>query len=1210
MRQAAIPLMQNDKVILHEAQERRGRIVQNLIDLLLTLPQVRELAQAVARGDTPAQLTGLGPVHRAQIAAAVRQAAQRPLLMLCADERDADRLAADLRLLTGKTVTVLPRREWQLRPSAASRDWEHRRLQALYDMADAEIVVATADAMTQRSIPPEVLAQNTFALTADGRYDTADLTRRLIAAGYARADQVEGPGQFALRGGILDVFSPGMDQPVRCEFFDDEVDSLGWFDVSTQRRVVNSRSARIRPAGEVLPHRSGGTAAEAAARLESAAARTKGESGRRLRVTVNADAEQLRQGLTPAGADRYMAAVYPEMTTAFDYLRPDTLICVSDSARVGEALKASAWQLKEDLSAAMEAGHLCGAFADLALGEGDLQRKLSAFPLCQLESLPTSRCLLPPKSLWQISAKQLSSYGGSLDAAATDMIHYLTAGYRVLVLCGGEVRARNLQNLLTERKIPSALDFSDTQAPERGAVLIGVGALSAGSEYPELKLAVLTEGQLTAPVSGRARKVRPPRSDSRQRIQSYTDLTPGDLVVHVHHGIGRFAGIIRMPVDGVEKDYVKINYAGADCLYVPCTSLDLVSKYIGSGGEDAEKPVKLNKLGGAEWAKTTGRAKAAARDLAKGLIQLYAQRQRLGGYAFSPDSPWQREFEDAFEYEETDDQLIAAAEIKADMERPVPMDRLLCGDVGYGKTEVALRAVMKCIMDGKQAAILVPTTVLAQQHYATAVNRFRSFPVTIEVLSRFRSPKQLKETLERTRQGRVDLLIGTHKLLQKGVEFKDLGLLIIDEEQRFGVAAKERLRERSRQVDTLTLSATPIPRTLNMALSGIRDMSSIEQPPRDRQSVQTYVLEHDWSIVTEAIRRELDRGGQVYYLHNRVENIDATAARLRQMLGEDVTVAIAHGKMAEAELSRTMQQMSEGDIQVLVCTTIIETGIDIPNVNTLIIEDADRLGLSQLHQIRGRIGRSPRRAYAYLTYRTGKVLTEVAAKRLSAIREYVEFGSGFKIAMRDLEIRGAGNLLGPEQSGYMMSVGYDMYLKLLNDAVLEQQGLGHRKRLECSADLTVAAHIPERYVPSAQQRMDLYRRIAAIASPEDADDLTDELTDRYGDVPGPVKALLDVALLRAAAVNVSVTDVTQKGRQLLFSFADTLDVNALMSLCTQPRYRSRLLLSAAERPRLTLYLKDGEDALAAAGQLVEQLRLQQDNQTPPESSSGEKKGTA
>ena len=718
-----------------------------------------------------------------------------------------------------------------------------------------------------------------------------------------------------------------------------------------------------------------------------------------------------------------------------------------------------------------------------------------------------------------------------------------------------------------------------------------MGALSAGSEWPALKLAVLTEGQLTRALSGKAKKPRQPKSDSRQRLLSYADLEVGDLVVHIHHGIGRFAGMIRLPVDGVEKDYIKIQYAGSDCLYVPATSLDLVSKYIG-GGDDTEK-VKLNKLSGDQWTKTTRRAKAAAKDLADGLIKLYAQRQRLGGHAFSPDTPWQQEFEEAFDYTETDDQLTAIREIKADMEKPVPMDRLLCGDVGYGKTEVALRAAMKCILDGKQVALLVPTTVLAQQHYATAAARFRAFPVTVEVLSRFRTPRQVKDVLERVKDGRVDLLIGTHKLLGKGVQFKDLGLLIIDEEQRFGVTHKERLRQVARQVDTLTLSATPIPRTLNMAMSGIRDMSTIEQPPQDRQSVQTYVLEHDWGLLADAIRRELGRGGQVYYLHNRVDSIDATAARLRDLLGEDVAIETAHGKMAEGQLSDVMARMSEGEIDVLVCTTIIETGIDIPNVNTLIIEDADNMGLSQLHQLRGRIGRSPRRAYAYLTYRAGKVLTEVAAKRLTAIREYVEFGSGFKIAMRDLEIRGAGNLLGPEQSGYMMSVGYDMYLKLLNDAVLEQQGRGAEVRAECSADLTVPAYIPEGYVPAAEQRMDLYRRIAALRTPADEADLTDELLDRYGDVPKPVTALLHVAMLRAAAMETGITDITQKGRQLLFSFDTRIDPAALLAVCTMAGYRNRLQLSAGTEPRLTLFLQPNEDALDAAGGLVEKLRLQQ-----------------
>ena len=949
---------------------------------------------------------------------------------------------------------------------------------------------------------------------------------------------MEGAGQFALRGGILDVFSPGEERPLRCEFFDDELDSLGEFETATQRRVLNRRQVCILPASELLPFAEETTAADAAGRMEDAARRLKKEHAA-IRQRLLDDAELLRQGIAPPGADRYMAAVCPDKTTAFDYLAQDTILCAGEAGRVQETLRAFLFQTRQDVTAAVEAGLMAGAFGDLTLTEPELETVLSRFALCQLESLPTSRYLLPPRLLLDVSAKQLSGYGGSLDAATTDITHYLTAGFGVLVLCGGAVRCRNMQEFLQRRHIPAALALEGDTVPAPGQTLVSVGALSAGSEWPALKLAVLTEG----------------------------------------------------PVDGVEKDYIKIQYAGSDCLYVPATSLDLVSKYIG-GGDDTEK-VKLNKLSGDQWTKTTRKAKAAAKDLADGLIKLYAQRQRLGGHAFSPDTPWQQEFEEAFDYTETDDQLTAIREIKADMEKPVPMDRLLCGDVGYGKTEVALRAAMKCILDGKQVALLVPTTVLAQQHYATAAARFRAFPVTVEVLSRFRTPKQVKDVLERVKDGRVDLLIGTHKLLGKGVQFKDLGLLIIDEEQRFGVTHKERLRQVARQVDTLTLSATPIPRTLNMAMSGIRDMSTIEQPPQDRQSVQTYVLEHDWGLLADAIRRELGRGGQVYYLHNRVDSIDATAARLRDLLGEDVAIETAHGKMAEGQLSDVMARMAEGEIDVLVCTTIIETGIDIPNVNTLIIEDADNMGLSQLHQLRGRIGRSPRRAYAYLTYRAGKVLTEVAAKRLTAIREYVEFGSGFKIAMRDLEIRGAGNLLGPEQSGYMMSVGYDMYLKLLNDAVLEQQGKTAPTRVECSADITVAAYIPESYVPAARQRMDLYRRIAALRTPEDESELTDELLDRYGDVPPPVTALLRVALLRAAAMDCGVTDITQKGRQLVFSFDDRVDPAALLAVCTMAAYRSRAQLSAGAAPRLTLYMQPGEEPLAAAGAVVEALRLHQ-----------------
>ena len=1156
---------------------------------LQTLPEVAELVSRVENGGCPAVLTGTQPVQRACVGAAVAAGAGRPMVFLCADEREARQLAGDLQSLTGETPVTLLAREWQFRPNAvSSREWERSRLAALHQMAasNAPVVVATVDALLARTMPPHRLAELSMTLETGGRADLKELCDRLLQAGYSRCDQVEGVGQFALRGGILDVFSPLMEQPVRCEFFDDEIDSLGLFDPGTQRRTENVSSALLLPAAEVLPGLAPGGTAHLADELEKLAVKYAKKEGRDALVqTLRGDAERFRNGAEVGGLDRYLNLIYPDAAGGADYLPPDAVVFLCEGGRIEQRVKTVLLQLHQDTEALMEAGLMVGDAAEVCLSGEALFARLADFPVVMLDALPTSRHPLKPRGLLAINARQLSSYGGSLETAVTDLEHYRNTGSAVLVLCDGEVRAKNLLRLLEERGIPAVLDLKGTAMPKPGELRITVGALSAGCEWPALKLAVLTEGQLTAPTQ---KKLKLKKDSNRQKLQSYTDLSPGDLVVHTHHGIGRFAGIQRMPVDGVEKDYIKIDYAGGDCLYVPVIQLDLVSKYIG-GGEDQER-TRLNKLGGTEWAKQKTKARKAAKDLAAGLTKLYAERQRRPGFAFSPDSPWQTEFEEAFPYAETGDQLQAIADIKKDMEQPRPMDRLLCGDVGYGKTEVALRAIMKCILDGKQAAILVPTTVLAQQHYATACGRFKDFPVKIEVLSRFTTAKEQKRILEAARTGGLDLLIGTHKLLQKNMEFKDLGLLVIDEEQRFGVTHKERLKEMSRQVDVLTLSATPIPRTLNMALSGLRDMSTIEEPPADRQPVQTYVLEHDWGILEDAMRKELARGGQIYYLHNRVETIDLTASRIQKLLGPEVRVVVGHGKMGEQELSAVMQAMVDGEADILVCTTIIETGIDIPNVNTLIMEDADRLGLAQLHQIRGRIGRSTRRAYAYLTYRQGKILQETAAKRLAAIREYVEFGSGFKIAMRDLEIRGAGNLLGPEQSGYLMSVGYDLYLKLLEEAVLEERGEEKKIETECAADLTLNANIPERYVTSPEQRMDLYRRIAAIRTNDDASDLMDEMIDRYGEPPKPVLALLDVALLRAAAAKAGVSDITQKKDALRFTLA-VFRPEALVQVCGLTKYKFRLTLSAGETPMLTLKLKPGADVLETALELVEDLKL-------------------
>ena len=1155
-----------------------------LLSALNDIPEYRSLLAAIDNGACPAAFSGLSAVHRAHFAAGIRQELGRPVVVVCADEGEAERMARDLAALSGEAVRTLSAREFTFHNAAVvSRQYEHRRLSTLRALAAGEcpLLVCTVESILQRTIPKTLLTQAAQVLRMGERHDLGELAGTLAAAGYTRCEQVEGVGQFALRGGILDFFSPAHPKPVRVEFFGDEIDAMGLFDPDTQRRIENLGAAEILPAAEVLPQFTPGGYGgllDGLDRLISQAKRRKGSET--LVQTLEEDRERLSASTAFPAMDRYIALIYPVMATAADYFPEDAVVVLSESPRVAERGKSYLWQLGEDAKALMERGELAGELADFARTFEELTEVLADWPVCYLDAFTSSRYPQRPRTLLNLLTKQLPSYGASLETAVSDLAHYVSDGFRTVVLVSSEQRALNLQALLREQKMTTAVDFQLHELPGYGKAVIAVGGLTAGMEYPVGRFAVLTEGQS---LLGKKRRSKP--VTNRQKLGSYADLSPGDLVVHEHHGVGRFLEMTKMTVDGVQKDYVKIAYAGADVLYVPATQLDLVSKYIGSG-EDAQETRKLSRLGGTDWEKAKTRAKKAVKDLAKGLIQLYAERQRQPGFAFSPDSPWMKEFEDEFEYAETDDQLRCIAEIKQDMEQARPMDRLLCGDVGYGKTEVAFRAIMKCVLDGKQAAILVPTTVLARQHYLTAKQRFAKYPVEIDVVSRFRTQAQMKDTLRRLEQGGIDLLIGTHRLFQKDVKFKDLGLLVIDEEQRFGVQHKEKLKELSKQVDVLTLSATPIPRTLNMALSGIRDMSTLEEPPMDRQPVQTYVLEHDWGVLSDAMRRELERGGQVYYLHNRVETITRTAARIKEMLGEDAAVAVAHGKMSQEELNDVMTRMSDGEVDVLVCTTIIETGIDIANANTLIIEDADHMGLAQLHQIRGRVGRSTRRAYAYLTYRRGKVLTEVASKRLGAIREFAEFGSGFKIAMRDLEIRGAGNVLGPEQSGFLLSVGYDMYLKLLEEAVLEERGEKPERPTECAADLSVAASIPDRYVPSPEQRMDLYRRIAAIRSEADADDVMDELIDRYGDPPRTVNNLISVALLRADAARNGISQIDQKGANLNF-YLDQFDLQRVSALCGLEKYRSRLLFSAGERPYLALRLKKGEDALKFGRKLVE-----------------------
>ena len=1147
-------------------------------DITLSISNTKEYKQlfnSLKSNSTPILTMGLPPVSKAQLAAALHIETSRPVLILSDDQVSVKRLSDDLAAFTEKEVLNVPERDFvMLDVESSSHQYDQARISALWGLIKGKkLIVSSTNAVSQFTIPPETLKNAALTLSEGDNHNLDDISGKLITSGYRRSVQVEGAGQFSIRGGILDIFPPQEKVPVRIEFWGDEIDSITYFDIGSQRRGAKISSVLCLPCAETLPDMAEG-GIDGLCKELTMICRNRSRKHPLLEQNLQRDIELLYQNKTLAAADKYLPLIYKKPATALDYLPDDTIILIDDTARMRESSKGFDIRIQNDIESLIERGELppssgyCLSFIELA-------DALNKFSVIRLDSFLNTVSELEPKALLNFTIPQMNAYGGQLDMAASDISSYINDGRGVVVLCGSHLRCENMCQILEDHNITAKIA---DKMPKQGEVIIRQGTISAGFDLSQSKLTVLTEGQL---VARRAKKAA--KKSNRDRVKSYTDLNIGDLVVHENHGIGRFVGMERMKVDGAERDYIKIAFAGTDFLYVPATNLDLISKYIGSG-QNSER-TKLNKLGGTDWAKAKSKAKAAAKDLAAGLIKLYAERARQKGFAFPRDDAWQAEFEQSFPYEETDDQLKCIEEIKADMESERPMDRLLCGDVGFGKTEVALRAVMKCILAGKQAAILVPTTVLARQHFLTAQNRFAGYPIKIELISRYKTASEQKKILEQLESGMIDLIIGTHKLFNKNIKFKDLGLLVIDEEQRFGVSHKEKLKEISKQVDTLTLSATPIPRTLNMALSGIRDMSAIEEPPHDRHPVQTYVLEYNEPVVFDAISRELARGGQVYYLHNIVEDIQETAAYIQRKLPDSV-IGIVHGKMSQRELTNTMTKMADGEIDILVCTTIIETGIDIANANTLIIENADHMGLAQLHQIRGRVGRSSRRAFAYLTYRKGKILSEISQKRLSAVREFAEFGSGFKIAMRDLEIRGAGNILGPEQSGHMMSVGYDLYLKLLEEAVLEEKGETPKVRTECLADLTVSANLPNSYVPDAGQRVDLYRRIALIRSKDSYSDILDELIDRYGEPPNEAVALLDIALLRSKASKAGVSEIRQQKDRLIFSFTKP-DIMKMSYLCGDDEFKGRLLLNAGSNPYLSIRINQKETPLELSTKVID-----------------------
>ena len=973
--------------------------------------------------------------------------------------------------------------------------------------------------------------------------------------GYIRCDKVEGPSQFSVRGSIADIFPVQSAMPVRMEFWGDDVDSISYFDPETQRRTDSLESIEIAPAVETVTDR-----LALADKIDSLAKSIKSRKSDIVKARLAEDSELLREGAEVQCIDKYIPLIYDKIPLIFDYFNGITVFC--EYVNAAEHAKGVTAQYNEDCKILLEEGELCKGLEGHYCELSDVLSETSKGQQIFLSNFIQGLDRVGYKKIISFESLHNAPWGGEMRQLDEDLKSLCERGYRTMLIAGSEKTLPIIRQDLLDDGIKCDIAKEDSQCLP-GRVLLMTGSLSGGYEYPENKTAVITQSKAASS------KKKKKKHKKGEEIRSLSDITAGDLVVHSMHGIGRFVGIRKLELEGVTKDYITIQYAGKDVLYVPVTQLDMVSRYIGPRDDTG---VKLNKLSSSEWQKTRNNVKRAVKDMAHELTALYAKREKSKGFAFLPDDEMQRDFESRFPYTETDDQLQSINEIKEDMERIRPMDRLLCGDVGFGKTEVAFRAAMKCVASGKQCAILAPTTVLAMQHFQTALRRFEHFPVTIELLSRFRTPKQQQEILKKLKKGLIDIIIGTHRLVQKDVEFKSLGLAIIDEEQRFGVAHKEKFKEHFTGVDMLTLSATPIPRTLNMAMSGIRDMSVIDEPPQDRHPVQTYVVEYNPGMLIQAINKELKRGGQVYYIHNRVETISSCAAKLQEWV-PDARIAYAHGQMTEEAMSEIWRQLVEHEIDILVCTTIIETGVDVPNVNTLIIEDSDYFGLSQLYQLRGRVGRSNRRAFAYFTFRREKILTEVASKRLNAMREFTQFGSGFRIAMRDLEIRGAGSILGGRQHGHMESVGYDMYIRLLTEAIAEEKGEPVKKAADCAVDIQIDAHIPENYIESLAQRLDIYKKIAAVQNEEDKMEMIDELIDRYGDPPKSVEGLINASLLRNTAASLGITEIQQRKENMIFYIErpSPEQIDAISSA-----YKGRVAFNCLSKPYISVKLDRGQ----------------------------------
>lgn len=1151
------------------------KIFNQILNSMTTFNSIKSSLDGGARAIS---IEGVSQIHKAHYLLGLAYDGKTSLIVTDS-EFNAKRLTEDINTLAKENVAeLLTSKEFCfLDTESISREYEHSRLRTLTKCINhrCKYIVASIEAAIQRTIPKEVLLKNTITVSKGYRISsTKDFSKFLAGNGYSRSEKVEGYAQYSIRGGIIDVYPPSEEYPVRFELWGDEVDSISYFDLETQRRIESAESVSIPPALESVFN-----SKRLLEKLYHLADTTDGKFHKNVLKDVKRITERSADVST---IDRYFSLLYDGLdNTIFTYIDGFVAICEYDDCK--RYCKDLWVQICEEVQQSIQNGEMTkDLFKHYLEFPAFLNRVTNGFQIVNLTKYnQTNQEDITYSKVFSVRAVHTSLWSGSMVELVENVYSLIEDDYSIILMAGNEKTNPIVAEDLRSKGIPCDL-YSEGHTINPKRVLLMTGSVSEGFIYPDVKVALISQNKASSyeTTKGKSRK----RKDTIETVKTLSDISIGDLVVHENYGIGKFIGVKQNNIGGIVNDYITIQYAGTDVLSIPITQLDMISHYMGASDG---REVRLNRLSTNEWQKTKSRVKKSVQNMAEELIQLYAKREQTLGFAFSPDSDMQLDFEKRFPYVETDDQLRSIAEIKSDMEKDRPMDRLLCGDVGFGKTEVALRGIFKCIYDGKQAVILVPTTVLAYQHFQTCLKRFEGFPVKVQLLSRFRTPKQQQEILEELKDGKIDLVIGTHRLVQKDIKFKDLGLVVIDEEQRFGVAHKEKFKKMFNGVDILTLSATPIPRTLNMAMSGIRDMSIIEEAPQDRHPVQTYVIERNMGVIAQALAKELKRGGQAYFVHNRIENISTVTAELKELLPH-ARVVFAHGQMSHEQISEIWERLNDGKIDILVSTTIIETGIDVPNVNTIIIDDADRFGLSQLYQLKGRVGRSNRRAYAYMMFSSDKTLSIDAQKRLDAIKEFTQFGSGFKIAMRDLEIRGAGSILGGSQHGHMEAVGYELYVKLLSQAISQERGETVVKKSEdCVMNIQLDAYIPDEYISSVTQRLDIYKRIVTISTEEQKSDMVDEIFDRYGKPKSSVLNLIEISYLRNVASMLGVYNVSLKDGWVSFSsnfFND--DIVKRLTVVFKGKVCSNL---NTDKKFITIKLGDGEKVTTLIERVLKSL---------------------